>query len=73
MTALAVIAERSAMAQSAAGVRPAGRSVGFYTGDDEYLYCDHMRIDDIRSKVRPPRLPPDAVMWESLLCVAPGC
>ncbi len=30
---------------------PAGKGLGFYTGDDGYLYCDNMRVDDIRKQV----------------------
>ena len=29
----------------------AGKGVGIYTGEDGYLYCDSLRIDDIRDKV----------------------
>lgn len=28
-----------------------GSGIGFYTGTDGYLYCDSMRVDDIRSQV----------------------
>ncbi len=28
-----------------------GTGVGFYTGTDGYLYCDSMRVDDIRAQV----------------------
>lgn len=31
--------------------QPAGKGMGFYTGEDGYLYCDNMRVDDIRAKV----------------------
>lgn len=32
-------------------VQPAGKGLGFYTGDDGYLYVDNLRIDDIRAEV----------------------
>ena len=31
--------------------QPAGKGLGFYTGDDGYLYCDGLRVDDIRDEV----------------------
>ena len=31
--------------------QPAGRGLGFYTGDDGYLYVDNFRIDDVREQV----------------------
>lgn len=31
--------------------QPAGEGVGIYTGGDGYLYCDSLRIDDIRDQV----------------------
>jgi diaminopimelate decarboxylase len=31
--------------------QPAGKGLGFYTGEDGYLYCDNMRVDDIRHQV----------------------
>lgn len=31
--------------------QPAGRGLGFYTGDDGYLYVDSLRIDDVREQV----------------------
>jgi diaminopimelate decarboxylase len=30
-------------------VKAAGEGVGIYRGSDDYLYCDGMRIDDVRS------------------------
>ena len=33
--------------------QPAGKGVGIYTGGDGFLYCDSLRIDDIRDKVGP--------------------
>ncbi|KAK9811531.1 hypothetical protein WJX72_005478 [[Myrmecia] bisecta] len=32
-------------------VQKAGQGTGFYTGDDVYLYCDQLRIEDIRQQV----------------------
>ena len=29
----------------------AGQGVGFYTGQDGYLYCDSLRIEDARRQV----------------------
>lgn len=31
--------------------QPAGKGLGFYTGEDGYLYCDNLRVDDIRHQV----------------------
>jgi hypothetical protein len=31
--------------------QPAGKGLGFYTGEDGYLYCDNLRVDDIRQQV----------------------
>lgn len=31
--------------------QPAGKGLGFYTGEDGYMYCDNMRVDDIRNQV----------------------
>ena len=31
--------------------QPAAQSLGFYKGDDGYLYCDSVRVDDIRQQV----------------------
>jgi diaminopimelate decarboxylase len=28
----------------------AGKGLGFYTGDDGYLYCDDMRVEDCRQQ-----------------------
>jgi diaminopimelate decarboxylase len=27
------------------------QGLGFYTGEDGYIYCDNMRVDDIRQQV----------------------
>lgn len=32
--------------------QPAGKGLGFYTGDDGYLYVDNMRVEDIRKQVK---------------------
>lgn len=32
-------------------VAPSGQGVGFYTGDDGYLYCDSLRVDNVRGQV----------------------
>jgi diaminopimelate decarboxylase len=37
--------------QPATAQQPAGQGTGFYTGDDGYLYCDQLRIEDIRRQV----------------------
>ncbi len=31
--------------------QPAAQSLGFYRGDDGYLYCDSVRVDDIRQQI----------------------
>ncbi|GMH43919.1 hypothetical protein BSKO_11853 [Bryopsis sp. KO-2023] len=36
---------------SSTEVVKAGTGSGFYRGDDDYLYCDGLRVDDIRSEV----------------------
>lgn len=46
----AVAAEPEAALHSAFE-QPAGQGLGFYTGDDGYLYCDNLRIDEIRQEV----------------------
>lgn len=33
-------------------IQPSGKGLGFYTGEDGYLYVDNLRIDDIRAEVR---------------------
>ena len=50
----AAVLDRSGVA-AGPYVRPAGKGLGFYTGDDGYLYVDSLRIDDIRAQVRLPR------------------
>ena len=46
----AALLDRSGVA-SGQHVQPAGKGLGFYTGDDGYLYVDSLRIDDIRAQV----------------------
>ncbi len=49
----AAVVEQANSATAASQFRqPAGKGLGFYTGEDGYLYCDNMRVDDIRSQVR---------------------
>lgn len=31
--------------------QPAAQSLGFYRGDDGYLYCDSVRVDDLRQQI----------------------
>lgn len=44
---------RAVAAEPAVGDRrlAPGSGTGFYTGTDGYLYCDTMRVDDIRAQV----------------------
>ena len=37
--------------QPATSQQQPGKSTGFYTGTDGYLYCDELRVDDIRQQV----------------------
>ncbi len=39
--------------------QPSGKGLGFYTGEDGYLYCDNMRVEDIRQQVRRSKLAQD--------------
>mmetsp|Transcript_9837 Transcript_9837/g.24534 ORF Transcript_9837/g.24534 Transcript_9837/m.24534 type:complete len:495 (-) Transcript_9837:356-1840(-) len=32
--------------------QPAGKGLGFYTGDDGYLYVDNMKVEDVRKQVK---------------------
>ncbi|KAG2425345.1 hypothetical protein HXX76_013759 [Chlamydomonas incerta] len=44
--------EEKAVGASWQFTQPAGKGLGFYTGaEDGYLYCDQMRVEDIRHKV----------------------
>jgi diaminopimelate decarboxylase len=48
----AATAEAAPIGVAASFVAPAGKGLGFYTGEgDGYLYCDEMRVEDIRSQV----------------------
>ena len=31
--------------------QPAGKGLGFYNGDDGYMYCDTMKVEDVRHQV----------------------
>lgn len=31
--------------------QPAGKGLGWYTGEDGYVYCDGLRVEDIRKEV----------------------
>ena len=44
------------VAMSSASVAAKGTKTGFYTGEDGFLYCDDVKIEDIRQKVRSSRL-----------------
>ena len=51
-----IAAPHAAVAEKMAGSasqwkQPAGKGLGFYTGEDGYLYCDNLRVDDIRKEV----------------------
>lgn len=46
----AAVAEKMSGAASQFS-QPAGKGLGFYTGEDGYMYCDNMRVDDIRHQV----------------------
>lgn len=54
VAAAAVAAEPAPAAPANPYRQPAGKGMGFYTGEDGYLYCDNMRVDDIRAQVRRP-------------------
>lgn len=50
------VAVAAAVAEAAAPAnpyrQPAGKGLGFYTGEDGYLYCDNIKVDDIRNEVK---------------------
>ena len=54
--AAASVAEAPTM-QPATSQQHPGQSTGFYTGTDGYLYCDDLRVDDIRQQVPPENRP----------------
>ncbi|KIY98180.1 diaminopimelate decarboxylase [Monoraphidium neglectum] len=47
----AAVAERPA-APANPYRQPAGQGLGFYTGEDGYIYCDNLKVDDIRQQVQ---------------------
>lgn len=52
-TVQAVVAEKlSGSSGPSQFKQPAGKGLGFYTGEDGYLYCDNLRIEDIRKQVK---------------------
>jgi hypothetical protein len=52
VAAAAVAAEPAPAAPANPWRQPAGKGLGWYTGEDGYLYCDNMRVDDIRAQAR---------------------
>lgn len=50
---LAAVAEKMSGSAFSQFSQPAGKGLGFYTGEDGYLYCDNLRVDDIRQQVKP--------------------
>ena len=52
VVAAAVVEQTAPAPPAGAFTQPAGQGLGFYTGDDGYLYCDSKRIDDIRTQAR---------------------
>jgi diaminopimelate decarboxylase len=52
--ATAAVAEKMSGSAFSQFSQPAGKGMGFYTGEDGYMYCDNMRVDDIRHQVRAP-------------------
>jgi hypothetical protein len=47
----AAVAEKMSGAAASQFQQPAGKGLGFYTGEDGFLYCDNMKVDDIRHQV----------------------
>ncbi|KAF6258687.1 diaminopimelate decarboxylase [Scenedesmus sp. NREL 46B-D3] len=47
----AAVAEKMSGSASSQFSQPAGKGMGFYTGEDGYMYCDNLRVDDIRHQV----------------------
>lgn len=37
---------------SAQYIKPARQGMGIYTGDDGYLYCDGLRVDEAREQAQ---------------------
>lgn len=52
MAPIRAVAAEPAAALRSAFEQPAGKGLGFYKGEDGYLYCDNLRIDDIRQQVQ---------------------
>ena len=52
-TVTQAVAERLATTESSHQQfrQASGQGIGFYTGDDGFLYCDNLKVDDIRSQV----------------------
>jgi hypothetical protein len=48
----AAVAEKMSGSAFSQFSQPAGKGMGFYTGEDGYMYCDNLRVDDIRHQVR---------------------
>lgn len=47
----AAVAEKMSGSTFSQFSQPAGKGLGFYTGEDGYLYCDNMKVEDIRHQV----------------------
>eukprot|EP00775_Hariotina_reticulata_P008763 gene8763-8942_t len=47
----AAVAEKMSGSSFSQFSQPAGKGLGWYTGEDGYLYCDNLRVDDIRHQV----------------------
>lgn len=58
----AAVAEKASAGGPSQFKQPAGKGLGFYTGEDGYLYCDNMRVEDVRKQVRPEWAP--AAIWQ---------
>jgi diaminopimelate decarboxylase len=48
----AAVAEKMSGSAFSQFAQPAGKGMGFYTGEDGYMYCDNLRVNDIRQQVR---------------------
>jgi len=51
MAAMAVAAPSTPGNAFAQWEQPAGKGTGWYTGEDGYVYCDNLRVEDIRQEV----------------------
>jgi hypothetical protein len=47
----AAVAEKMSSSSFSQFSQPAGKGLGWYSGEDGYLYCDNLRVDDIRHQV----------------------